>query len=442
MTSFSMSPTWIPHINITSIRYHFTQHIRVEGATYCINYSFTHTFIVMEDADSFILNNLRTNGDKKFKQHEIVSEKCYKIKATNKALFDFDWGSIYERTRFNEHLLSLVVRKECFLRLILDVDCISCKDRRADDNHLTHLNDLDKLTKLVFFIDKFIRSHFKIQKNTKTFLTRRKHGFHLIYSELLIDRMCYLDILKKLSTYINDTKTKISKYSILDCIILDDKITSFVLPFGRGHRNIYVLNCEEELLKLLTADEIKTNAKNLIPVPSINDLWQLGIYTLLFTDKKQNDDVENTSIFDLLLSSELDKTVSQMSTLSRLFYASKYDFVKPVDGIFINTYNSLVRKIVNDLAVENNRMRNVFLYKSDVFAFKNIWIDSKKPKGGVDTGLSIIIKNKMDDISTNREETNRKLGRISPDLYPTFRDGENDDGMVEVPKKRPGWKLV
>ena len=68
---------------------------------------------------------------------------------------------------------------------------------------------------------------------------------------------------------------------------------------------------------------------------------------------------------------------------------------------------------------------------------------SHKLKGGIGTGLSIIMKNKMDDISTNREETNRKLGRISPDPFPTFRDGEDDDDEVEVTnKKRPGWNLV
>jgi hypothetical protein len=190
----------------------------------------------------------------------LYNGKC--IFVSNSKLSELYENAANAKSLRTEHQLAICLSREFAHKLIIDVDCVDCKNKTCKREENMKEN-AEKCMKIIY---KYVVQFFNENEKLKFLfiLGNNSCGFHLIFYTINVDHILYQIFLYSLTEYLNIYKHYITKYKI------DQGIVSFSLPNGNGYVHVYPGNGANH--NLSNSLPIIVNLKN-----SLNSMFMYGI---------------------------------------------------------------------------------------------------------------------------------------------------------------------
>lgn len=154
--------------------------------------------------------------------------------------------------QFDDHDWSVVLKHELVHKLVIDIDCAQCKaniqDHGTPESYIITFAKLlcQQVYRLVGRgITEQLSPSLPSSMMNDIYITQgRSHGFHVIFNRINVDIFAYKEILNQLSSCVNVFKD----------ICIDSTCTSFPLPFGRFHTNVFKYDAISRSIHHVTKD--------------------------------------------------------------------------------------------------------------------------------------------------------------------------------------------
>jgi hypothetical protein len=276
----------------------------------------------------------------------LYNGKC--IFVSNSKLSELYKNAANAKSLRTEHKLAICLSHEFAHKLIIDVDCIDCKNKTCKREENMKEN-AEKCMKIIY---KYVVQFFNENEKLKFLfiLGNNGCGFHLIFYTINVDHILYQIFLYSLTEYLNIYKHYIAKYKI------DQGIVAFSLPNGNGYVHVYPGNGANH--NLSNSLPIIVNLKN-----NLNSMFMYGIDNFFAcNDLDYQNYIQDENLYCL-------NTYFKYKEEDKNFFCSKYP--KLYNSI-LDYYNYYTTNIMQAIKQYNFS----FAWKNDKF---NYWPKYKNP---------------------------------------------------------------